>query len=214
MSEEKEVPPPGAATPGQRNHQAETIAIAFHDAYEALAPEYGYRTREASAKPWDEIPVANAGLMVATVERLLERSVIAAAAPAAPLSPLVQARQLDAALVGLRQILALATDSHSDYGDIELAAGDVLMEVGEIGSEAVPAAPQDAAYPRQDGDFAIIGPDCFAMPDGSVLCWRGVNYVPQELLDKATRDHADVGLPGEVDRANANRVAGELEPLS
>lgn len=34
------------------------------------------------------------------------------------------------------------------------------------------------------------------------------------LLDQATRDHADVGLPTETDRANANRVAGGLEPLA
>jgi hypothetical protein len=32
-------------------------------------------------------------------------------------------------------------------------------------------------------------------------------------LDKATRDHADVGLPGEIRRANANRTAAGLEPL-
>lgn len=33
------------------------------------------------------------------------------------------------------------------------------------------------------------------------------------LVDKATRDHADVGLPGEVRRANANRAEAGLELL-
>lgn len=34
-------------------------------------------------------------------------------------------------------------------------------------------------YPREDGPHTIIGPECFAMKDGSVLCWKGTNYVPQ-----------------------------------
>ena len=51
---------------------AEEIARAFHAAYEELAPEFGYRTREASAKPWDEVPERNKRLMIATVEKLLQ----------------------------------------------------------------------------------------------------------------------------------------------
>lgn len=35
-------------------------------------------------------------------------------------------------------------------------------------------------YPRKDGPFTVIGPECFAAEDGSVLSWRGRNYVPQE----------------------------------
>lgn len=45
----------------------EAIARAFHEAYERLAPQFGYRTREASAVPWDDVPQANRDLMVATV---------------------------------------------------------------------------------------------------------------------------------------------------
>jgi hypothetical protein len=29
-------------------------------------------------------------------------------------------------------------------------------------------------YPHQDGDFTVIGPECFT--DGSVICYRGENY--------------------------------------
>lgn len=50
---------------------AEGIAQRFHEAYEALAPEHGYRTREASSVPWAQVPAANKTLMVATVMRLL-----------------------------------------------------------------------------------------------------------------------------------------------
>jgi hypothetical protein len=49
----------------------EDVARMFHEAYERLAPEYGYRTREASAKPWDEVPEQNRALMVATVTEVL-----------------------------------------------------------------------------------------------------------------------------------------------
>ena len=55
---------------------AEPIARAFHDAYEHLAPVYGYKTREESAVPWDDVPQANRDLMIATVRRLLDDRVI------------------------------------------------------------------------------------------------------------------------------------------
>lgn len=55
---------------------AERIAEAFHNAYERLAPAHGYQTREASAKPWREVPESNRKLMVATVQQLLDQKVI------------------------------------------------------------------------------------------------------------------------------------------
>lgn len=48
----------------------EEIARAFHEAYERLAPSFGYKTREASAKPWSEVPEQNRNLMIAVVESL------------------------------------------------------------------------------------------------------------------------------------------------
>jgi hypothetical protein len=45
----------------------EDIARAFHDAYERLAPSFGYSTRTSSAKPWAMVPAANKALMIATV---------------------------------------------------------------------------------------------------------------------------------------------------
>jgi hypothetical protein len=52
------------------------IAEAFHEAYERLAPSFGYRTRESSAKPWAEVPEQNRRLMEAVVADLIERGVI------------------------------------------------------------------------------------------------------------------------------------------
>lgn len=57
--------------------EAWRIAREFHESYERQAPELGYRTRAASAVPWDQVPEANRTLMYATVADLLERGVIA-----------------------------------------------------------------------------------------------------------------------------------------
>lgn len=42
-----------------------------------------------------------------------------------------------------------------------------------------PTSCEHFPYTSALGPTTIIGPQCFAMPDGSVLNWRGVNYVPQ-----------------------------------
>ena len=49
----------------------ERIAQAFHEAYERLAPNFGYRTRDESAKPWADVPAQNQALMMAVVGELL-----------------------------------------------------------------------------------------------------------------------------------------------
>jgi hypothetical protein len=53
----------------------EHLAKEFHDAYERLAPEYGYKTREVSAVPWADVPEQNKALMMATVEHVMAGAV-------------------------------------------------------------------------------------------------------------------------------------------
>lgn len=55
---------------------AERIAKRFHEAYERLAPSFGYETREASAVPWEDVPEQNRRLMIATVAELMSSGVI------------------------------------------------------------------------------------------------------------------------------------------
>lgn len=55
---------------------AERVAKEFHETYERLAPIYAYRTREASAVPWAEVPENNRALMIAVCESLLARGTI------------------------------------------------------------------------------------------------------------------------------------------
>lgn len=52
---------------------AEALAQYFHETYEEFAPHYGYKTREASAKPWAQVPEQNKRLMIATCEAVLSR---------------------------------------------------------------------------------------------------------------------------------------------
>ena len=55
---------------------AEEIARAFHETYENFAPNYGYKTREASAVPWAEVPERNKALMIAVVAELVDQNII------------------------------------------------------------------------------------------------------------------------------------------
>jgi hypothetical protein len=49
---------------------AEKIAQRFHEAYERLAPSFGYKTREASAVAWEKVPENNRKLMIAVCAEL------------------------------------------------------------------------------------------------------------------------------------------------
>lgn len=61
---------------GAMEDKVPSITKAFHEAYEELAPNYGYKTREASAVPWADVPNQNKKLMEATVRKLIMDGVI------------------------------------------------------------------------------------------------------------------------------------------
>lgn len=68
-------------TPAPGRGSAEYVARRFHEAYERLAPNFDYRTRQASAKPWEQVPDDNRRLMIAVAQELLARGVITTAGP-------------------------------------------------------------------------------------------------------------------------------------
>lgn len=53
------------------DNRAEMLAEAFHEAYERLAPKYGYNTRQESAVPWSDVPEGNKNLMVDVAHEML-----------------------------------------------------------------------------------------------------------------------------------------------
>lgn len=87
---------------------AERWAQMFHDAYELAAPLFGYETREASRKPWSEVPEANRALMTAVaghVGAVIEREAAA------------EAEALRAALEGLVRKMAAHSGSCCTFDD-------------------------------------------------------------------------------------------------
>lgn len=52
---------------------AEKWAKDFHETYERTAPQFGYKTRTESAKPWEELPEPNRRLMIAVCAEVLSR---------------------------------------------------------------------------------------------------------------------------------------------
>jgi hypothetical protein len=72
---EARVGPHAAPTGGQAMTEPgtlpEEIARKFHEAYERLAPAFGYATREASRKPWADVPAQNRDLMIAVCAEIL-----------------------------------------------------------------------------------------------------------------------------------------------
>lgn len=37
-------------------------------------------------------------------------------------------------------------------------------------------------YPYEEGEFTIIGPECFASESGRTISWRGENYYSDERI--------------------------------
>jgi hypothetical protein len=43
--------------------------------------------------------------------------------------------------------------------------------------------------------MTVIGPECFVQQDGSVLCWKGVNYTPQTTHEDVYMGSEEI-MPG------------------
>jgi len=88
-----DVPPVGSplfghawvVTPNRPARHGRTLSVsvaqAFHETYERLAPSVGYETRPESAVPWEQVPAENRRLMIDVVDTLLRDGIIAAPHP-------------------------------------------------------------------------------------------------------------------------------------
>lgn len=65
----------------QSGEAPEQLARRFHEAYERLAPSFGYETRKESAKPWEEVPETNRRLMTAVCAEIMGEAKADARAP-------------------------------------------------------------------------------------------------------------------------------------
>lgn len=51
---------------------SEELAKMFHENYEELASKFNYKTRKASAVPWENVPRDNKALMIAVAGEILD----------------------------------------------------------------------------------------------------------------------------------------------
>ncbi len=56
--------------------EADRLAKRFHELYEALAPQFSYQTREASAVAWEQVPENNKRLMTEVCKRILQENAV------------------------------------------------------------------------------------------------------------------------------------------
>ena len=54
---------------------AEVLARRFHELYERIAPQFGYRTRKGTRVPWSELPDDNRELMLLVSGKIIEEIV-------------------------------------------------------------------------------------------------------------------------------------------
>jgi hypothetical protein len=52
---------------------AEELAQLFHETYERVAKEVGYKTRDESAVPWEQVPEDNKRVMITTAAEVLRK---------------------------------------------------------------------------------------------------------------------------------------------
>lgn len=50
---------------------AESLAKAFHETYERLSPQFGYKPEDAPAVPWGAVPEHKRNLMIAVAHQVL-----------------------------------------------------------------------------------------------------------------------------------------------
>lgn len=114
---------------------AEKLAEQFHDEYEALAPAYGYETREATRTPWDDLPPELKRLMVAVINTVVEPVLdTALTALEAAEQDLDEETQLRERLAGLLTRTANALKGSPpelmwhDWSDLPVVAGRLVAE--------------------------------------------------------------------------------------
>jgi hypothetical protein len=49
--------------------------------------------------------------------------------------------------------------------------------------DASTALQMPVSYPYDGGGVTVLGPEIFVQPDGSTLCWKGINYVRQDAVE-------------------------------
>jgi Restriction alleviation protein Lar len=176
---------PAAAPPATQTgdvRKAEQLAQQFHEAYERLAPSFGYETRKASAKPWAEVPENNRKLMIAVCAEIL--------ASAAPTPEPTGADEI------VERCATAAQNSWSDVaerGTCEYASGVIRALKGKFMPAAQPE-PTGADVAREVGNVL----DHWGQLPNDIACDPGFEAMGKALkrLYKAQTQAAQPGQKG------------------
>lgn len=187
---------------------AQQIAAAFHEAYERLAPQHGYETREASAKPWADVPENNRQLMAATVTDLLGRGVITAGLPTTERREVVEdpttrvalraarvrIERLRTAVIAANELTRMITDLGDTYAGVDQLGGTVEAASRWRGSFSVLAdlplqveveADDDEEHEPTEGAYNVREEEhatrVYLRTDGSLEHEIGTISAPEEL---------------------------------
>jgi hypothetical protein len=93
-------------------------------------------------------------------------------------------------------VIQQARQAHASIEDgaVSFPAWQLAVEALGAVVEAADAGHLIDTRERRDGDVIVIGPECFASADRSVICWAGVNYYAPmnaaEALAAAEREAA------------------------
>lgn len=68
----------------------------------------------------------------------------------------------------------------TDWKATTLALQKRVVDLERLRELSAVVAAKPTEYPRKDGDVLVLGPELISTPDGSVLNWKGQNYVPQK----------------------------------
>jgi hypothetical protein len=60
-------------------------------------------------------------------------------------------------------------------------------------------------YPYEENGVTVLGPECFVRRDGLMLCWKGMNYVPQATHDEIFMGNEEI-VPGVTVNAAVDAV--------
>lgn len=175
------------------------IAQAFHEAYERLAWERGYETREESRVPWDEVPDANRHLMVDTAKVLIAGGFIAPGRALAP--PPVEGPEIGTVR------LPLHTTKIGPDGAVDVPIGSVAIAlVGAIEPDALRGARLEGDVVRMLND--AIRHECPqpVRPAGPITAHECASAAADALRKAATQVDPDC-------MAAATAVASEWRQL-
>lgn len=138
----------------------EELAQFFHETYERLAPDFGYKTRQESRKPWAEVPESNRRLMIAVCAEVLAAYRVSPEPKMADWETCAERRELKEENIRLRERLAglgegwISVDERLPEKTPSLMRTYCLVAIQ--GRDVLQAMWAESCASRENGDWAFF----------------------------------------------------------